>query len=99
MAHHGRNPVVILIANAIYGYEQFLLDASFFANPAKQPRPYVVLSNWDYVKLASALGFTSAQTVDTAAALDAALAAAKAYSGPALVVAQVNPHGLPKELQ
>jgi indolepyruvate decarboxylase len=99
MAHYGRKPVVILIANTIYGYEQFLLDPSFFSNPVKPPVPYVALNNWDYVKLANALGFQFATSADTAASLDAALAAAKAFDGPGLIVAQVNAHGLPKELQ
>jgi indolepyruvate decarboxylase len=39
-----------------------------------------------------------AQNVDTPAALDAALAAAKAFNGPALIAAQVDAHGLPAEL-
>jgi hypothetical protein len=38
------------------------------------------------------------QTVNTAAALDATLAAAKAVNGPALIVSQVDPHDLPAEL-
>jgi indolepyruvate decarboxylase len=98
-ARYGRNPVVLLIENGIYGYEQFLLDPSFFASAAKPPIPYDELNDWNYVKLAEALGFQFAQAVSTAAALDAALAAAKAHNGPGLIVAQVNPHGLPKELQ
>jgi hypothetical protein len=36
---------------------------------------------------------------DAAGPLDAALAAAKAFDEPGLIVAQVNAHGLPKELQ
>ena len=30
MVQYGRNPLVIVVANGIYGYEQFLLDASYF---------------------------------------------------------------------
>jgi indolepyruvate decarboxylase len=44
MVQYGRNPVVILIANGIYGYEQFLIDKSFFSDPAKPPQPFVVLN-------------------------------------------------------
>ncbi len=98
LVQYGRNPVIVVIANGIYGYEQFLLDPSYFGNPAKAPRPYVVLNQWDFVKFANGLGVQFAQAVDTAAALDAALAAAKAATGPALIVAQVNPHDLPAEL-
>jgi TPP-dependent 2-oxoacid decarboxylase len=98
MVHYGRNPVTVVIANGIYGYEQFLVDSSFFSSPTKPPRPYVVLNQWDFVKFANGLGLQFAQTVNSAASLDAALAAAKAASAPAIIVAQVTPHDLPAEL-
>jgi indolepyruvate decarboxylase len=98
MVHYGRNPVIVVIANGIYGYEQFLVDASFFSSLTQPPRPYVVLNQWDFVKFANGLGFQFASTVNTAASLDAALAAAKATNTPALIVADVNPHDLPAEL-
>ena len=98
MVQHGCDPVIVVIANGIYGYEQFLVDPSFFSNAANQPRSYAVLNQWDFVKFAGALGVPFAQAVDTAAALDAALAAAKAFNGPALIAAAVDPHGLPAEL-
>jgi indolepyruvate decarboxylase len=98
MVQHGRNPVTVVIANGIYGFEQFLVDASFFTNPANLPRPYVVLNQWDFAKIGSGFGLQSVQVVKTATAFDAALAAAKAGSGPALIVAQVNSHDLPAEL-
>ena len=41
---------------------------------------------------------TEERALREAAALDAALAAAKALDGPALIVAQVDPHDLPAEL-
>jgi indolepyruvate decarboxylase len=98
MVQYGRNPVIIVIANGIYGYEQFLIDPSFFSSPAQPPRSFVVLNQWDFVQFAKGLGLQFAQAVNTAAAFDAALAAAKALAGPALIVAQVNPHDLPAEL-
>ena len=98
MVHHGRNPIVVLIANGIYGYEQFLVDPSFFTDPTQPARPYVNLNQWDYVKLAGALGFTLAKAVDNAAALDTALAEAKGFSGPCLIVADVKARDLPTEL-
>ncbi len=98
MVQQARNPVIIVIANGIYGYEQYLVDGSYFSNPAKAPRPYVVLNQWDFVGFAKGLGAPFAQAVNTAAAFDAALAAAKATSGPALIAAQVDPRGLPAEL-
>ena len=89
------NPIVVVLANGIYGFEQFLLDASFFNNPANAPKPYVVLNNWDFAK---GLGVQFARNVDTPATLDGALAAAKVFNGPALIAAQVDAHGLPAEL-
>jgi indolepyruvate decarboxylase len=99
MVHHGRNPIVVLIANGIYGYEQYLVDRSFFTNPAQLARSYVNLNQWDYVKLAGALGFSRAKAVDTVAALNAALTEAKGFNGPYLIVAAVQARDLPSELQ
>jgi indolepyruvate decarboxylase len=69
-----------------------------FNNPARPPRPYVVINQWDFVKVANGLGLPFAQAVNTAAAFDTAFSGAKAVNGPALIVAQVNPHDLPAEL-
>jgi indolepyruvate decarboxylase len=98
MARYGRNPVVLVVDNGIYAYEQYLIDRTYFADPAATPRPYVVLNRWNYAALATALGVRSARSVTTTAALDAALAAAKTSSAAALIVAQVDPHDLPAEL-
>jgi indolepyruvate decarboxylase len=97
MVQSGCKPVVVVIANGIYGYEQFLLDKSYF-NSTAQPLPYTVISQWDFVKFAGGMGVQFAQLVDTAASFDTALAAAKAFNGPALIAAKVDPHGLPAEL-
>jgi indolepyruvate decarboxylase len=98
MVQCGRNPVIVVLANGIYGYEQFLVGPSFFNNPANTPRPYVVLNQWDFVAFATGLGVKFAQAVNTAASFDSALAAAKMLNGPALIAAQVNAHDLPAEL-
>ena len=84
MVRYGRNPIVVVIANGIFGFEQYLLDRNFFPPGAAAPRPYVVLNQWDFVMFANGLGVQFAKTVDTAAAFDAELAAAKAFSGPSL---------------
>jgi indolepyruvate decarboxylase len=98
MVQYGCDPVIIVIANGIYGYEQFLVDPTFFSNPANQPLSYAVLNQWDFVKFAGGVGLQFAQAVNTAAALDAALAGAKSFNGPALIAAVVDSHGLPAEL-
>ena len=94
MVQFRRTPIVVVLANGIYGFEQFLLDASFSNNPGNAPKPYVVLNNWDFAGFAKGLGVQFAQNVDTPAPLDAALAAAKAFNAPALIAAQVDAHGL-----
>jgi indolepyruvate decarboxylase len=100
MARYGRNPIIVLIANGIYGFEQFLLDRTYFnANSNTPARPYAVINQWDFVKFANSVGVQCAQAVSTAAALDAELAAAKASPGPCLIVAQVPPRGLPTEME
>ena len=76
----------------------FSSTKSYFQSTAKSPRDYVVLNNWDFVAFASGLGVRFARTVNTAAAFDAALTNAAAFNGPALIAAQVDPHGLPAEL-
>jgi indolepyruvate decarboxylase len=98
MAHYARDPVVVVIDNGIYGYEQFLIDKAYFGAPGASPKPYVALNHWDFVGFAHGLGVQSARSVNTVAAFDAALADAKALNAPALIVAQVDPHDLPVEL-
>ena len=100
MARYGRNPIVVLIVNGIYGFEQFLLDRSYFTTNSNTPaRPYASIGQWDFVKFANSVGVQFARIVDTAAALDSELAAAKANPGPSLIVAQVPPRGLPTEME
>ena len=100
MVRYGRNPIVVLIANGIYGFEQFLLDRSYFNPNSNTPaKPYAVIGQWDFVKYADSIGVQCAKVVDTAAALDTELDSAKAYPGPCLIVAQVPPRGLPTEME
>ncbi|MEU7831254.1 thiamine pyrophosphate-dependent enzyme [Nonomuraea sp. NPDC049129] len=97
-ARYGRNPVVVVIDNGIYGLEQYLIDAHYFSDPSVPPKPYVLLNQWDFVKLANGLGVRSTHSVDTAAELDQALATVKTSRAPALIIAKVNPRGLPAQL-
>ena len=99
MTRYGRNPIIVVIENGIYGFEQFLLERNYFNPPGSAAaKPYVGLNRWDFVKFANGLGVQFAKTVNTAAALDAELAAAKASNSACLIVAQVDSRGLPKEL-
>jgi len=68
MARYGRNPIVVLIVNGIYGFEQFLLDRSYFTTNSNTPaRPYASIGQWDFVKFANSVGVQFARIVDTAA--------------------------------
>jgi indolepyruvate decarboxylase len=98
MVHYGRNPVVIVLDNGIYAYEQFLINKGYFRDPSARPKPYVVLNGWDFPSFAKGLGVRAAQSVTTVAAFDTALASVKASNAPALIVAKVDPHDLPAEL-
>jgi indolepyruvate decarboxylase len=62
MVQFRSNPIVVVLANGIYGFEQFLLDASFFSNPANAPKPYVVLNNRDFAGFAKGLACSSRET-------------------------------------
>ena len=97
MARYGRNPIVVVIENGIYGFEQYLLGRGYFSSAAA-PKPYVRLGDWDLAKFAASVGIPAASEVATAADLDSVLAAAKAHQGPYLIAAKVDSRGLPAEL-
>ncbi len=96
MAAHKKKCVVIVIDNALYGYEQYLLGKSYFNTPAQQPLSYAVLPRWDYVALAKALGVTNALMANSAASLATALQAAKTWTGPGLISVRVKAKTLPQ---
>jgi indolepyruvate decarboxylase len=98
MARYGRDPVVVVVENGIYAYEQYLVGRGYFADPHAEPEPYVALDRWDLVAVARGLGVQCARSASTVAEFQQALADAQASPGPALVVARVDPHGLPAEL-
>jgi indolepyruvate decarboxylase len=99
MAARNLRPVVIVVGNGLYGYEQFLIDRTYYENPSRPPKPYAKLSPWNYTALARAMGFTSVFDVNTPAALRAALTTAKAFNGPSLIAAAVDPRDLPSALE
>ncbi|ARP64335.1 hypothetical protein A9K65_013800 [Mesorhizobium sp. WSM1497] len=100
MARMNMNAIVIVVDNGLYGYEQWLLDKSYYRSGAtKPPLPYAELSRWAYGDLASAMGVGMTAKVDSVASLRAALARAKAYAGgPSLIHAIVQSRSLPPEL-
>jgi len=95
MAHYQLNPVVVLIDNGLYGYEQYLVERRYFEDSGTQPRPYVALNRRNYTAMARAMGLTSVFDVRTPAELRSALAVAKTLAGPSLITASVVPRDLP----
>jgi indolepyruvate decarboxylase len=100
MVRHQHNSIVVIIDNSLYGIEQYLEGPGFYTDPAQQPLPYNMLwPAWNFGAFAQALGVTQVDTVNTAAALRTALAAAKAHTtGPSVIRAQVASRSLPAGL-
>ncbi|MDB5694397.1 MAG: hypothetical protein JWO81_3460 [Alphaproteobacteria bacterium] len=99
MARHKHPAIVIVVDNGLYGYEQFLLNNTYYSDPAAPPISYAVIPHWDYVSFATALGVPLALNAHTVPALRAALMQAKANNGgPSLIRAVVQSKSLPAEL-
>src|SRR5215208_3534402 len=99
MVRYQHNSIIVIIDNSLYGIEQFLLGPGYYTNLSQPPLPYNVLPDWNFDAFAQALGVTQVATVNTAATLRAALAAAKAHtSGPSVIRALVGGRSLPTGL-
>jgi indolepyruvate decarboxylase len=93
------NSIIVIIDNSLYGIEQFLLGPGYYTNVSQPPLPYNVLPDWNFDAFAQALGVTQVATVNTAATLRVALAAAKAHvTGPSVIRALVGGRSLPAGL-
>ena len=96
MVRHQHNSIVVIIANSLYGIEQYLLGRDFYTDPAQPPLPYFVLPDWNFDAFAQALGVTQVATANTDTALRTALATAKAHTtGPSVIRALVGSRSLP----
>jgi indolepyruvate decarboxylase len=95
MARYRLSPVVVLVDNGLYGYEQYLIDKRYFQNPSTLPQPYVELNRWDYAALARAMGLTSVFDVSTPDGFRNALAAAKSFAGPVAPERCIGTRGCP----
>jgi len=99
MVRYQHNSIIVIIDNSLYGIEQFLLGPGYYTNLSQPPLPYNVLPDWNFDAFAQALGVTQVATVNTAATLRAALAAAKAHAtGPSVIRALVGGRSLPTGL-
>jgi indolepyruvate decarboxylase len=91
MVRYQHNSIIVIIDNSLYGIEPFLLGPGYYTNVSQPPLPYNVLPDWNFDAFAQALGVTQVTTVNTAATLRAALAAAKAHAtGPSVIRALVG---------
>jgi indolepyruvate decarboxylase len=98
LARYRLNAVVLVLDNAVYGIEQWLLDPSWHRDADRPPRDYLGLAAWDYVGLAKAMG-VSGVAVGDVGGLRTALSDALAADGPRLIAVKVKPHDLPRELR
>jgi thiamine pyrophosphate-dependent acetolactate synthase large subunit-like protein len=76
---------------------QYLLGPGYYTGGGR-PLPYAVIGQWDYAALARSMGIKQVAKATTQAQLTAALATAKAFSGPAFIQAMVDPRSLPAGL-
>jgi indolepyruvate decarboxylase len=97
LARFNLNAIVIIVDNGLYGYEQYLLDPAYYSN-ASAPLPLSTVGRWDYVGVARAMGVRQAALANTSMELSAAIAAAKAQNGPAVIQAVVQSRSLPAGL-
>lgn len=97
MARSNLNAIVMIVDNGLYGYEQYLLDSTYYSGTSA-PLPISVIGRWDYVGVARSLGISQFAVVDTTAELTAAIAAAKAQNGPAVIQVHVQSRSLPSGL-
>ncbi|WP_102155914.1 thiamine pyrophosphate-binding protein [Tsuneonella flava] len=97
MVRAGIEAVVIVIDNGMYAIEQYLIDASWYRDPDRDPLPYVGLNRWDYTGFAKSMGVSHTETVSTPEELAAALTAAEDWKGVGLISARVSARDLPPE--
>ena len=101
LARHRVPAIVIVLDNGVYGIEQYLIEPGYFKNAARAPLPVLDLQRWDYAAMARAMRVAAGSTflVKMPSELAAALTAAKASVGPALIHARVRRHDLPAEIR
>jgi indolepyruvate decarboxylase len=95
-----RKPAIIFVCdNGLYGIEQFLIDANYYANPEQAPVFFNQLFSWDYAALARAFGAWGLK-VTTLAELEEALDEVLAIKNqPALIAVKLSPKDLPDHLR
>jgi indolepyruvate decarboxylase len=99
LARHRVRAIVLVLDNGSYAIEQWLLGPAYFDAASNQPKAQLGLHRWGYAALARALGVSLAERADSLATLEAALDAATAAAGPALVHVELKPHDLPSQLR
>jgi indolepyruvate decarboxylase len=108
LARHQIRAVVLVLDNALYAIEQYVVEAvkgipptdarSYFKTAAVPPIAHLVLPRWDYVALAGAMGVTAAAKVESAAELAQALQRFAGEQGPALIAVTMDKRSIPSEL-
>lgn len=99
MALRNIRSVVIVLDNGFYGIEQFLIDRSYFNNPASRPPSYLSLQPWKYADLARSFGINAVWEANSVDSFKEALRGAKAAQGPAFIAVKLKRKDLPPELR
>ena len=98
MVKHSIPGIVIIIDNASYAIEQYLVDSCFFVRPQYPMAEFARVSNWNYENMPRFFGGGHGVKVSTEADLSKALTDAEAYvDGPFIISAQVPSDDLPPE--
>lgn len=96
MAKYKIPAILIIIDNANYAIEQFLIDSCYFTKEPYQPLPYVGLQKWNYEKMpelfAGGRGFKVRTSSDL---LNALVTAQRNLDGPTVISVQVPSTDIP----
>jgi indolepyruvate decarboxylase len=106
LARHKKPAILFVFDNQLYGIEQYLVDLQvlppaerFYPNAATQASFFDILPQWDYVKLAEALGGRG-YTVTTRSELEQVLEqVSREQDLPAIVAIRLEPRDLPAEIR
>jgi indolepyruvate decarboxylase len=97
MVRYRQRPIVFVLENGAYGFEQFVLGPEFFAGRAPI-LPYNVLERWDYPRLAEAMGGCGF-VASTVAELDAVMDKVRNLDKPCVVQLRLADTNLPLNLK
>lgn len=98
LVKHKIPAIIIVVDNALYAIEQFLIDPKFYLDPNYPPAPYTMLHPWNYENFPKVFNGGLGVKVNTVGQLISALEKASHTSdGPIIISAAVSQKDLPPE--